>query len=148
MLLHGGATVDECDEQGQQGIHWVCQTDNYECLNVLIKYGADVNRRSGKRSAYYRKAAQDRAHWLPIEYAIVCDSPRCICCLIDAGAQLWGPMFQPQPWIIDYANHIAILRKIITLLLVSHKQSILQSMDYNIVKMICKKVWELRGLLF
>lgn len=129
-----------------QGIHWCCHHhDNLECLEVLIKHGVNINVRSGNRPEFHRKKAQDRAHWLPIEFAIACKANRCLRRLIEAGAQSWDEkVFRPPDWVGCYIKERNQLRQAALIILISQKRGVLRGQDRFLVKIIGQLVWQLR----
>lgn len=147
ILTQYGSNVHEHDDSSKklQGIHYACQNDNIECLNVLIEHGANINIRSGNRPQFHRKSAQDRSHWLPIEFAIICKSHRCIQRLIEAGSQHWDTtFFAPPDWVVPYIEQRTVLRQAAMIIMMSQRRGALQGQDRHLVRIIAQLVWQLR----
>ena len=117
-LLDAGANIYALDDHDQQPLHLACGTTKYsnpECIDILIKAGADVNAPSDYGTALILAASsgdanvvekliqagayvntQDQSLNTPLHYAVLTSSPQMCQNLIDAGANLNNQNFRGE----------------------------------------------------
>lgn len=141
-ITERNGNVHERDAQGLQPIHHASGMGLVQCVDTLLKHGADPCGYTGSRGKF-RRSGDGRMS--PIDYAVWYCRDACIRRLIEAGATV--SQKQEPGWATRFRQTRTAQRHAALVVLASRRRGALRGQDHFLVRNLAKRVWELRHLL-